>query len=142
LNTANHPLIGLDSIGFDSRGYGSLSRVFINAAGYVSMAQSTQLVVSSSELCPGQHILLQQRHLWITNNLPVIIVAEMLVTNNDTLPRATDIDDFLNTTWPPLRKALCGKGAPNLMLANILFKLARSEVFGAKGAAGNTSEAF
>jgi hypothetical protein len=28
------------------------------------------------------------------------------------------------------------------MLANILFKLARSEVFGAKGAAGNTSEAF
>jgi len=37
--------------------------------------------------------------------------------------------DFYNTVWPPLKDALCGDGAPNLMLATTLFRLARAEVF-------------
>ena len=36
---------------------------------------------------------------------------------------------FYNTTWPPMQKALCGEGAPNLFLSSALFDLARSEVF-------------
>ena len=38
-------------------------------------------------------------------------------------------DDFYTSTWPPLKEALCGEGAPNLHMAPMLFKLARDEVF-------------
>ena len=41
----------------------------------------------------------------------------------------TSVFYFYNTTWPPLRKVLCGEGAPNIMLSQKLFKLARFEVF-------------
>ena len=40
-----------------------------------------------------------------------------------------DATTFYDTTWPPLQKALCGEGAPNLLLSSLLFMLARSEVF-------------
>lgn len=38
--------------------------------------------------------------------------------------------DFYSTTWPSMQKALCGEGAPNLLLSSFLFHTARQEVYG------------
>jgi len=47
---------------------------------------------------------------------------------SDGRPLASE-DGFYTSTWPPLRKVMCGEGAPNLHLSSMLFKLARDEVF-------------
>ena len=40
-----------------------------------------------------------------------------------------ELEDFDITIWPPMKRVLCVKGAPNLRLASLLFRLARFEVF-------------
>ena len=56
-----------------------------------------------------------------------------------TIPPPPDVEEeiydeneeevFYNDVWPPMQKALCGEGAPNLLLSAYLFQLARAEVF-------------
>ena len=50
--------------------------------------------------------------------------------------------DFYSTTWPPMQKALCGEGAPNLLLSSYLFHLARREVFGGDDPTPFSNETF
>lgn len=48
---------------------------------------------------------------------------------NDSHTANKSTDNFYASVWPPLQKALCGEGAPNLQIASELFRLARDDVF-------------